>query len=512
MLTAEGYQVVHISRHGSFEEGKDILAIAKDGTPCAFQLKGCEGGRITQKEWSSFKEQLDRLIEIPIRHPSIDETLPRKVYFVTNGILDEEVRNEIKNKNPELIRRGLPILETIVKGEFLSRLIQAHSDLWPYELSNDKDLLELYLADGKGYLDKPKLSKFLEHLILDVSMKSKAESSRVLASSAIFTSYALSPFYREGNHVAVIEGWLIYLGILVAFIEKNRVAKKFWSTSSMLAQDAIEFAFLDLFEELKTREILVEGNALVDAPFYKGRITWLIGLISAFLLWKSKTLKDADLEKWALDFISKHLNEMQIWGEGAIPQFLSTIWCFSNHGLSHVGDRLLYSILLAILKADNDGGLPDPYHTIGDVILSSYNLSSSIGNENFKGRSYSLNLILMLLTRRGWRGALAEKWKSITKIMFAEFIPQHNWEFGLWNCDNGKLINLHPRTPQSWKELVEEANQSSFPHIPLFFQQNPELFLLFLITVPHRLTSEITIFLDKYFASQKDLLEDVISK
>lgn len=74
MLIGEDYQVVHLSRHGSFEEGKDVLAIAPDGVPCAFQLKGANGGKISQNEWSKYNEQITRLVEIPIKHPSIDES------------------------------------------------------------------------------------------------------------------------------------------------------------------------------------------------------------------------------------------------------------------------------------------------------------------------------------------------------------------------------------------------------------------------------------------------------
>jgi hypothetical protein len=39
MLVAEGYTIVHLSRHSPIEMGKDIIAIDKDGIPCAFQLK-----------------------------------------------------------------------------------------------------------------------------------------------------------------------------------------------------------------------------------------------------------------------------------------------------------------------------------------------------------------------------------------------------------------------------------------------------------------------------------------
>lgn len=46
MLVADGYRVLHSSRHCLLEYGKDILAIAPDGVGCAFQLKGDPKGRM----------------------------------------------------------------------------------------------------------------------------------------------------------------------------------------------------------------------------------------------------------------------------------------------------------------------------------------------------------------------------------------------------------------------------------------------------------------------------------
>jgi hypothetical protein len=115
-----------MSRHGPFEAGKDILAVDPNGTPCAFQLKGSTR-KISQKEWAKSVEQVVRLVETPIVHPSIDEKKPRKVFFVTNGELDEEVRLEISERNRDWERRGLPALATVVKGELLARFLTVSS-------------------------------------------------------------------------------------------------------------------------------------------------------------------------------------------------------------------------------------------------------------------------------------------------------------------------------------------------------------------------------------------------
>jgi hypothetical protein len=205
-LYGEGHQVVHLSRHGPTEEGKDILAIDPEGVPCAYQLKSV---KITQKIWEQELHQIIRLVELPIRHPSIDPKLPRQVYLVTTSQLDEEVRNEIDIRNRDWESRGHPKLDVIVKGQLLSRFKAMQTNMWPIQLTSEKTLLEFFLADGKNYLRKGKLAEFiLSFLPIFEEKPSEKDCSRSLANSAILTSYALSPYAEQSNHVALIEGWM----------------------------------------------------------------------------------------------------------------------------------------------------------------------------------------------------------------------------------------------------------------------------------------------------------------
>ena len=48
MLSAKGHTIIHLTRHCGMEMGKDIITIAPDGTPCAFQLKT---GNISLAKW-----------------------------------------------------------------------------------------------------------------------------------------------------------------------------------------------------------------------------------------------------------------------------------------------------------------------------------------------------------------------------------------------------------------------------------------------------------------------------
>lgn len=70
MLSRQGYTIVHISSHNAMELGKDILAVDKSGTPCAFQLKG---SNITMRLWrDEISGQVGDLAYGKVNHPSID--------------------------------------------------------------------------------------------------------------------------------------------------------------------------------------------------------------------------------------------------------------------------------------------------------------------------------------------------------------------------------------------------------------------------------------------------------
>jgi len=496
MLTAEGYRVVHLSRHGSFEEGKDVLAIAPDGVPCAFQLKGSSGGKITQREWGKYVDQVNRLVEIPIKHPSIDESLPRRVYFVTNGELDEEVRVEIAGRNSDWIRRGHPQLETVVKGELLGRFIETQDDLWPMSLSSERELLEFYLADGTGYLNKPKFAAFLEHLLWEGD-ETKAEVSRNLACLAIFASYALSPFALLENHVALVEGWTIYLACLSALIEKRNTPNKNWADNKLLALFAIETSLMNLCEEVKGLKHYVAGNPLVDAPFYRGRLTWLVSFVCIYLLRQQRLNPNWKADPWFDEFILANYSKLELWGEAAAPQIFAVILCLSSRGLGHLGDRLLFELLKGIIELnDKEQGISDPYHHLGEVAMMKQGFVEKARPENFKGRSFILESVVLLCARRGWRGTLAEFWKSITSIDFAEFRPDTLWQYCLWECEEGKLHVTKPKAPQSWTELEHNATNVNPTTIPRLFRDVPEALLLFLMAYPHRIQTSAIMYLD----------------
>lgn len=508
LLTGEGYRVIHLSRHGPFEQGKDILAIDPNGTPCAFQLKGAPAsGRITQTAWANeYLAQATRLVELPIKHPSVDPNQPRRAFFVTNGELDEEVRIEIIDRNADWQRRGHPTLETIVKGELLRRFIDLHTNLWPLPLASERDLLELFLADGTAILPKAKLAGLLERLLLSHEENvAKAVLARTLASVAIVTSYAISPYQDSQNHVAVFEGWTMYVAYLAALVEKLGLEEQYWRDSLSIAAYAIEQALTDLASELRERQFLVEGDLLVDQPFYRGRITWLVGLMSTLALWhilRQHESEEDGLKDWLKNFVTTYRRDMSLWGEGAIPSFLALFWFLQKSTGTRDPDELLSQILDNVVDANGDNrrlpfGLPDPYRSLPEIVELQYNLrTSSTPPTTFHGRSYTMETLIHLLARRLWRQKLALRWAAISKLTLVEFQPENSYEFCRWHTESGKNRQTLPSTPQSWQELRDRSREVDMTIIPKLFQGRPELLLAFLQVYPHRLSKDVAKHLD----------------
>ncbi|WP_162909437.1 hypothetical protein [Aggregatilinea lenta] len=420
---------------------------------------------------------------------------------MTNGELDEEVRIEIDHRNRDWERRQLPKLEVVVKGQLLNRFQALHTNFWPIQLASEKTLLELFLSDGTDYLNKAKLAEFIFSLLpLDDDALSNLDCSRALASAAIMTAYSLSAYTAKANHVALIEGWMVYIACLTTLVEKRNLNEKYWTDSVLISKNAIHQAFVDLCDELQSRTHLVEGQPLVDAPFYRGRVTWLVGLVSAYALWLRFSGIEAYKDTWFRSFVLFYRDKLMLWGEAAVPQFLATMWFLRVTPGKPEADKLLVQIIRAICDANNIeqvSELANPYHDLPEVVSQIYGIGPYESRERYKGRSYTLESLVQLFARRNWRQTMRALWPSITHVDYAEFQPESPWQFCLWQSeDSGSLRLSRPQMPQSWAALRKQAEQVSVAKIPKLFQDQPELLLLFIIVYPHRLSPDVAKFLD----------------
>ena len=161
MLAGEGHTVVHSTRHSPIEFGKDVISVDADGVPCAFQLKGNPGARLTLTQWREIMPQITELVEQPIVYPGIPDT-PHKCFIVTNGEVDEEVQRAVDDLNRGYERRKLhPNQRVFVvsRGTLLKWTNKHAGDYWPDDFSVHEKLIKMYNVDGR---EPPDLELFSE--------------------------------------------------------------------------------------------------------------------------------------------------------------------------------------------------------------------------------------------------------------------------------------------------------------------------------------------------------------
>lgn len=501
LLASQGHRILHLSSHGPQEQGKDIITIAPDGVPCAYQLKGERD--IGLKMWRDIRGEIGELIEIPIHHPSVASDYPNhRAYFVNNGLLKDTVRREIHDRNRIYRQKNQPVLNVILLSDLLKGFVEIHGRFLPTEPSDFRRFLELYLADGTALLPEHQFSEFLVS-VLPFSDKAtkKLELERALASALIFAGYVLAPYREKKNHISLINGWVLLAAHVLAIASKTRLPKKNWHQTFELCILGIEQSFSELVEEVLNRDNFVEGNQFTDGMVYKARMTLVLGYITAYENYLHLKGESSESTEAVMKLVESQKEHMLLWGESAIPAFLSVAWFLERQNKQLVAEQLILSIIYTVVtqnSPNNKGqGLPDPYHTVESVIRANFGLDQDVlSQEDFDGHSYGLKSLIWWSARRLRRQSLARLWKEVTRISCSEFIPEPLWATYLWQAPKGKLHHRFPKKPESWKALFAQAESKEYGDVPELLRQRPEFILLFLLVYPHRLRPDLVRFLD----------------
>lgn len=162
MLSAQGYTVLHSTRHCLLEFGKDVLAIAPDGVGCAFQLKGDPRGQMTIGAFrSGIQQQVVQLLAQCPSYPGFPTGVHRS-YLVSNGSFSEEVQVAISQMN------SVPYpskLELWSRGTLLDMAVKTSESLWPSEIQDTRRLLDIYMADPRDQLSLTLLAEMLTSIL-----------------------------------------------------------------------------------------------------------------------------------------------------------------------------------------------------------------------------------------------------------------------------------------------------------------------------------------------------------
>lgn len=499
MLQAQGHTVLHLTRHCAMELGTDVITVAQDGVPCAYQLKGSTNRQIGVKEWEKeISTQVDKLVMHALVHASLPKDAPHhRSYFVTNRELDEIVSESIERKNMAWGRASLPYrLETVVRGQLYEWAMEASESFWPSELDDLRILLELHLYDGRGLLPKEKVSKLLEAIYDGVDKKEKAK--RACASTPLLVSVAIQNYAEQENHVAEIEAWVMAIAYTFREVERLGLEPRYWKDSCDLMWMACENAFGRLIDELMERKHHAEGHVFGEPEVRGARFTMLVGLLSAYGLKKGVTgFSTEERDRFLLDWVSRYSSKMMLWGEGAIPSFLARIWFRREF------DQMFLGSLIAGIAARNgprsEAPLSDPYTEFEDILLEQLN-----GDESKRprrtprgmGDSWMLEGLVHLYVRSNWKQTMKALWPSVTHIAQWSFSPEQRHDFFSWRTDKGTTHHVISQRLQRWDDLKKEAWRDEDDWIPKSIRSEPALLLLIMLVFPHRMNSKVMRWLD----------------
>ena len=505
MLSAAGHTIIHLTRHCGMEMGKDIITINPDGTPCAFQLKA---GNISLNKWrKEVGPQIDDLVVGKINHPSVNDSRHHRSYLVTNGNIAEEVSRAIDDRNRTWESQGQPYLhlDTVVRGQLIEKAKRLGTDLWPSELTDKKTLPEMFIESGRGVLPKAKLASLFESTFplkpLDNGKApSKAHCERSIASAAILCAIATSSFSNENNHVAEIEAWMMYLSYVFALAEKWKLPDKAYKSEFYIATQSIYNSLANLCDEIREQGHLVEGDPLADSYVYSVRVTWLLGLMSIYALWRrSDEVPKDETDDFLREFCKEKRHQLELWGEAAIPQFLAFFWHFRKIDSTPEPEFLLGRLIASICKRNRPRGntfLANPYYEAEDILPHLLGVAEESLEDDFMGKSYALEGLVHLFVRRNWKQHMKRLWPGVTRILNASFEPENFSDFYRWRNQEGTNKIVVPKRTQEWGALKALALESAGTNIPPSIKDYPILLLLFLCVYPHRMNAEILRWLD----------------
>jgi hypothetical protein len=414
MLSAQGHTVLHSTRHSQLEFGKDVLSISPDGAPCAYQLKGNPGSRLTLQQFREIQNQLVQLVTQPIIFPGLP-IRAHKTFLVTNGTVDEGAQKALDELNRGFLASrvlGHPT-ELISRGHLIKWANDLGVCLWPSELEDVNQLLQLLVTQGNEILPTHLLHDLLIPLLVMGKDKRKPptanELKRRITSAGILTAVCLRNFSLKHNYWAIISAWVMYAAYAIGACEKYQKSyNKNAKDSIDIALDVIFLSLSQLCSELQERRHFVEGNVFVDSFTYKGRYTLLVALMSIYWFWSEEKgwLNDKHFD-FLTTFLPRAQNKLYLWGEGAVPQLLVHLWYLRATDPSSFPDMLLASSLRQVIHMsvnDASNGLPSPYYTFEDVtrhILRNFLAlkEDPFHGDSFRNSSYSALPLMHLLVR-----------------------------------------------------------------------------------------------------------------
>ena len=512
VLLTEKYSVLHVSKHGRGEHGKDVIARDQNGQLFAYQLKQ---GDITLNDWREMRGEVEELVRLPVSTtlPTLSTPQSHTPVLVTNGELRGDAATSIQSFAAQWQRDGAQLLQVKQKHELLNQFICAHGSYLPTDLQDFRKFVELYVSNPHDRIPRKEFSEFLTKLIgPSVASGRGKKTRRAIESMMLIGSYVIEAYERANNYIAAAEGWTIIACAVFQIVERERLPTKAYEQSLNLLWLGLNRTLKGLRAELLNRKHFVEPHFILgETDFVRGVRTLItLGWVAADLL-TSEVAGDGDSDKpETLKLVKQVLPTLAVTGEADWPYILCLSLFLEKSFGSMFGDGLLQSwvrsiILLNKNQEDEDGGMPPPYWLQEKVLRLRYELLPPYKKERFTGHSYTIQSALDMLVRRMCRQFVATNWKSASRLSFCDYVPDAKSDWFVWRTQKGDLRMTISQQPASWSTWRKRAAEVSVQSIPAVLLRHPHWILPFVLTYPHRLTTSMSAVIDSIIGERASL-------
>ena len=295
-------------------------------------------------------------------------------------------------------------------------------------------------------------------------------------------------------------GWSCYATQVLRLAERNRLSRSHWYGPYRLAlEEARRHARHLLDEATAVDDLTIPDPA--EPIVYAARAVKVCGLVSALAV--SQRIEFGAHyahRRIAGQLVLRELDCLQVVGEVQAPDYFLSILALSEAGEYRVATSMLLSWVISVARANQTGSmspLPDPYHSVEDVILDRLPPQGTVfADEDFAGSTYTIHIGVRWAVRRLWRQTLNSTWGNVSRLNHYSFEPGNRGEYLAPVSSRGKLHSCFYPTPTSWSKLRSEAEEHDFSALPQTLLRCPEFVPFYCLALPHRFNVIVADLLD----------------
>jgi hypothetical protein len=510
-LLTEKFTVLHVSRHGRGEHGKDIVARDLSGQLYAFQLKG---GDISLPTWHEIRGEVEELVRLPvsITVPSISKEETHIPILVTNGELRGDAPTSIEGFADTWVKLGAPRLQIWQRHRLLSMFINAHGTYLPTELTDFREFVELYVSDFHDRLPRKKLAQLLAKLVgPPIATGRGRKTKRAIESMVLLGSYLVEPYERVENHVSAAEGWTLIAITILHIAERECLPNGHYQPSLALVWQALNGNLQRLRREVTEREHFVEPKLIfAETDFIRGIRTLLtLGWLTAETLIRILKNEEEDNRKEVLEVIKKNMSSLRLSGEADWPALTCLSLFLERAAGSSAAEGLLENWVQSIIEANRGkeaAGVPPPYWLQDKVLAAYYGQLPPYKTERFVQHSYTIHSALDMLVRRLCRQYVSKSWPHASRLHFCDYTPDSSSDWFLWRSETGNFQSIIPQLSISWSVWRRNVSVAQKDSVPSLLLKHPEWILPFVLTYPHRLNRSLSAVIDVLFGGRATIV------